>query len=186
MPAKKPPSLIARAETKAARAERAAADASTTPKTLLQLKPPAALKGHAEAVSTWKELLHLYDETEGTIVTAFDQNLLIKYCLAQAELEELSKLRAEIKDLWTAHNKTLAKMKPRADNLKDYFGALAQANALLQRFQGMDARLDGKRKYLLSLEQSLYLTPRSRAGVSPTPKDDEEPPKDGMDQLLGY
>ena len=62
-------------------------------------------------------------------------------------------------------------------------GALMQANALIQRFQGMDARLDGKRKLIFSLAQSLYLTPRSRAGVAPEEKDGEEPQSD-MDKLL--
>ena len=38
----------------------------------------------------------------------------------------------------------------------------------------LDARLDGKGKYLHSLEQSLYLTPRSRAGVAPVQKEKEK------------
>jgi hypothetical protein len=71
--------------------------------------------------------------------------------------------------------KILNTINPKADQLKDYFNALAQANALLQRFQGMDARLDGKRKLIYALAQSLYLTPRSRAGVAPTEKEPDEP-----------
>src|SRR5690606_13448911 len=96
-------------------------------------------------------------------------------CLAEEELDELYKLRADIKKLWDQHAKLLAKTKPKAEDLKDYYNALGQANALLQRFQGMDARLDGKRKMVFALAQSLYLTPRSRAGVAPPEKPAEEP-----------
>jgi hypothetical protein len=74
-------------------------------------------------------------------------------------------------------------MNPKNDALKDYFNALAQANALLQRFQGMDARLDGKRKMVFALAQSMYLTPRSRAGVAP-PEKPPEKPKSKMGGLL--
>lgn len=153
------------------------------PKTVLTTKPPAALKGHKQASDVWKRLVGLYDETEGTIITAFDQDQLVKYCLAEEELDELFILRASIKKLWLAHLRILTVMKPKADQLKDYFNALAQANALLQRFQGMDARMDGKRKLVFSLAQSLYLTPRSRAGVAPAEKEPPEP-DDPMGELL--
>ena len=183
MPARKPSSLTKRHSTKAEREARTAGESALTPKTLLQKQPPAALTGHKHASALWKELVGLYGETEGTIITAFDKDLLIKYCLAEEELTELFAMRGEIKKLWTHHTKILGRMNPKGDELKDYFNALAQANALLQRFQGMDARLDGKRKLVFSLAQSLYLTPRSRAGVAPPEKEPEQP-KDEMEQLL--
>ena len=183
MPAKKPHSLITRAETKAARAARVAGETAIMPKTQLATNPPAALKGHAEAMAIWKRLVGLYLETEGTIVTAFDSDLLIKYCLAEEELQELFALRAEIKAMWKVHVKVLGHLKPHPDDLQAYFGALSQANALLSRFQGMDARLDGKRKMVFALAQSMYLTPRSRAGVAPQARK-EEAPKDEMGKLL--
>jgi hypothetical protein len=74
-------------------------------------------------------------------------------------------------------------MKPTAAHIKDYLGALFQANALLQRYQGMDARLDGKRKLVFTLAQAMYLTPRSRAGVAPKQKEEEQP-KNEMEELL--
>lgn len=74
-------------------------------------------------------------------------------------------------------------MKPKPGQRQDYVNALTQANALLQRFQGMDARMDGKRKLVFALAQSLYLTPRSRAGVAPTEKEPEEP-KSEMEKML--
>lgn len=48
----------------------------------------------------------------------------------------------------------------------------------------LDARGDQKRKTLLQWRQSLYLTPRARAGTAPT-KREEEPEQDPMDALLG-
>jgi hypothetical protein len=183
MPARKPRALNTRKETKAQRNARIAAESAATPKTSLDKAAPASLKGHTQARKTWKRLIDLYFETEGTIVTAFDEDLLIKYCLAEEELDELFDMRSQIKKLWTAHSKLLTRIKVKPDELKIYFNTLAQANALLQRFQGMDARMDGKRKLVFALSQSLYLTPRSRAGVVPQPKEQEKP-KSAMDKVL--
>jgi len=183
MPTRKPSSLSRRHDTKAEREARTNAEDAMKPTTELTLKPPAALTGHKAAAEVWKRLVGLYFETEGTIITAFDADLLVKYCLAEEELLELFTLRGSIKKTWDKHLKILNNMKPKAIDLKDYFNALAQANALLQRFQGMDARLDGKRKLVFALAQSLYLTPRSRAGVAPEPKEPEEP-KSEMEKML--
>jgi phage terminase small subunit len=183
MPARKPSSLSTRHDTKEDRSARESAENALIPKTQLTLKPPEALKGHAHARETWQRIVGLYFETQGTIITAFDADVLVKYCLAEEELLELLALRKGIAQLWKKHTKLLAKLNPTNKNLKDYFGALAAANALLQRFQGMDARLDGKRKMIFTLAQSLYLTPRSRAGVAPEEKEPEEP-QDDMGKLL--
>jgi phage terminase small subunit len=183
MPARKPTSLTNRHSTKAERSARTDAESALMPKTELTTKPPAALTGHKTAAAVWKRLIGLYLETEGTIVTAFDSDLLIKYCLSEEELIELYGLRKSILKSLEIHLKWLNNLKPKNENLKDYFNALAQANALLQRFQGMDARMDGKRKLVFSLAQSMYLTPRSRAGVAPAEKEKPDP-EDEMDQLL--
>lgn len=183
MPTRKPTTLITRHDTKDERSARVSAETALVPKTALTIKPPSALDGHRHARAVWKRLIGLFLETQGTIITAFDADLLVKYCLAEEELSELFALRGEIKTLWSAHSKVLTGMQPTAETMKDYFNALAQANALLQRFQGMDARMDGKRKLVFSLAQSLYLTPRSRAGVAPPEKDPEQP-KSEMGGLL--
>jgi hypothetical protein len=147
------------------------------PKTPLSTKPPARLMGHVAAMETWTRLIKLYQSTKGTmIVCAFDEDVLCTYSLCEAELVELFKLRSEVKDLWDAHSKLLARFKPRTDQLQEYVGLLAQAGALLKRYQGIDARLDGKRKLLHALSQALYLNPRSRAGVSPAEKEPEPRP----------
>ncbi len=187
MPAKKPSALNDRDRHQSAadRDARASAESAMAPKTALTNNPPAALTGkvHTKAAGHWKRIIGLYLEVDGTIATAFDENIIVKYCLVLEECDWLFDIRTEVEDEYRKANKLLSKIKPKGDQLKDYFGALSQVNALLTRLQGFDARLDGKRKLALTLEQSLYLTPRARAGVAPAEKEDE-PPKRGMESVL--
>ena len=177
MPAPKPPSLIVRDETKKKKGQRAGAEEALTPTTQISKTAPAVLKDHAHAQATWRRLLGLYLEVKGTIVTSFDADLLVKYCLAEEELGELYSVRQQVKKLWDRHVKVLDKFDGdiESKDLKWYYNALAQANALLGKYKDFDARLDGKRKMIVTMAQSLYLTPRSRAGVAPPEKPNEEP-----------
>lgn len=181
MPARKPLTLITRDETLDAKRRRRDAESAMTPRTTLTLKPPPALKGHKPAADVWRRVVGLYAEVDGTIVTSFDHDLLIKYCLLEEECDWLAGIRKSIEKQYDGANVKLAKAKP--DNIDAYYKALGQLNALLTRLQGFDARLDGKRKLLHSLAQSLYLTPRSRAGVAP-PTKEPETPKSEMESLL--
>jgi phage terminase small subunit len=183
MPAKKLSALTNRHETKEEKSLREEGEKAKTPKTLLSSNPPKMISSNKTAAATWARLIGLYSEVEGTITTAFDQDLLIKYCLLEDECIKMAGLRdAILKDYNTVANQ-MSKLKPKGEEIKQYFKCLEQVNALLARYQGMDARLDGKRKLLHSLAQSLYLTPRSRAGVSPTNKKPEEP-VDPIEELL--
>jgi len=74
---------------------------------------------------------------------------------------------------WKDSEKALKKIKKTADNLKEWTAMQEVVNGFYMRIQGMDARLDGKKKLILAMQQSLYLTPRSRAGVAPTDKEPE-------------
>lgn len=127
-------------------------------------------------------MIKLYGEVDGSIATAFDQDLLAKYCLLEDECDTLQNIRDETLTEHSSIKKTLSKFgKPKTEDIKEYIALLEQKNALLARYQGLDARLDGKRKLLHALAQSLYLTPRSRAGVSPTTK--EKPKHDPMNEF---
>jgi phage terminase small subunit len=133
------------------------------------------LTGHKSAASTWRRIVALYFEVDGKIITAFDEDLLVKYCILEEECLAMEKLRdAVLKDFSKVHDR-LDRIKPKGPELKEYYKALEQVNALLARYQGLDARLDGKRKLLHALAQSLYLTPRSRAGVAPPQRQPEKP-----------
>lgn len=174
MAARKPHSLSSRHSTKAEISARTESEAAMTPTTELTVTPPPELRGHKPAAAAWKRLIKLYDETEGTIVTAFDADLLAKYCLLEEECMTLEEIRDEQLTDLDGVKKRLSKMgKPKIDDIKEYIALLEQKNALLGRYQGLDARLDGKRKLLHALAQSLYLTPRSRAGVDPKRKGEE-------------
>ena len=155
------------------------------PKTLLTAAVPVRLRGraHTLAAAVWKRTVSLYLELEGDIVTAFDYDLLVKYCLLEEEMVELEVMRGQIKIDWETNAKAAKKIKPNTDTLKDWVQMWNVVNGLFQRFQGIDARLDGKRKLLHILAQSLYLTPRSRAGVAPAEKE-VEPEGDDMDALM--
>jgi hypothetical protein len=183
MPASKPATLNTRDETKASRAARSAAESAMRPRTELTRKPPDMLAKHKVAADTWKRVVGLYMEVEGKIATSFDADLLVKYCLLEEEVIELAEMRQTIKKEWAEQLKAAKRFKPDAKQIKDYVNMWNVVNALFQRFQGMDARLDGKRKLLHALSMSLYLTPRSRAGVEP-PMKEPEAPQSEMEKVL--
>ena len=127
MPARKNSALNKRHDTKDERAARKAAEDALIPKTPISKTPPSALNGHAHAREVWTRIVGLYFETKGEIITAFDEDVLIKYCLAEEELIELKALRAQVRKLWESHLRSLGRMRPSNKNMKDYFGALMQA-----------------------------------------------------------
>ncbi len=184
MPAKKPVGLSNRHSTREEIEARESSERAMTPTTQLTLKPPPQLAKQTQAIATWKRLIGLYTETEGTIVTAFDSDLLANYCLLEQECANMQALRDAVLKDYEALAKQLAKMKPRGEEMKEFYKILEQKNALLARYQGLDARLDGKRKLQHTQAQSLYLTPRARAGVAPAEKPPAEP-EDPMEQLIG-
>jgi hypothetical protein len=183
MPARKPPALTNWHQTKAERQTKEAAHAVMTPKTQISEIPPKVLKKNSHAAATWRRLVGLYLNVEGGIINSFDERVLIQYCLAESELREMYKVRAEIKAMLDKHLEFLNSFDPKADQLKDYANLLAHANMLLERYQGMDGRIDGKRNVVFSMAQSLFLTPRSRGGIKP-PEKPAEGPKSEMDRLL--
>ena len=178
MPARKAQALSARHATKEERELRAAGEAAMMPETKLTAAVPAALKKYKHAAAVWRKLIKLYGQIDGVIVTAFDENMIVKYCKLEEEVLQLEKIREITAGDYDAQAKAARKMKG-----EDAWKAWVVVNALSQRLQGWDARLDGKRKLLHTLEQSLYMTPRSRAGVAPPEKEHREP-DDPMAALL--
>ena len=183
MPARKPRSLNQRHDTGADRTARAESESAMTPKTELTLRPPAELKGNALAQAEWKRVISRFNELQGTIATSLDLRLLIAYCEVVSEQEEHKALIKELKKAHADMLKTLKKTKITVENNKDVAAMWEQLNKLTVNIKGWDARLDGKRKHRYELEQALYLTPRSRAGVTPEEKP-KETPKSEMDNLL--
>jgi hypothetical protein len=102
------------------------------------------------------------------IVSTLDLDQLADYCLLIGQVAELDRLRAA----------TLASWERMAQE-----GKAEQAGELLDLILKIDARSDRKRSLLNQLRQSLYLTPRSRAGTAPKPKP-AEPELDDLEKYL--
>jgi len=182
MPAKKPAGLIERHETAAEAAERAQKENALRPRRLLPGEPPARLDGYLIARATWRRMMRRWSELEAVIVTSLDWDMLIDYCILMEQVVELDKMRRSAYQVWEKLDEALEKLSdetPAEDQVKMWMkvgGALSDATKL-------DGRVDRKRALLHQWRQSLYLTPRSRAGTAPTKKEKEEPPDD-MEQLL--
>jgi phage terminase small subunit len=180
MAPRKPATLISRDETKADRQARVDGESSLQPVSELSQKPPAQLFGHHVAWAHWKRLIGLYQEIEGKVVTAFDVDLLLDYCMVIEELRvDLPQLQ---KMLMVTYERLDAKTKDVEDD-ETLFKITRELSTLAARIQAMDARRDRKRTLAQNLRQTLYLTPRSRAGVAPPTKPPDEP-DDDMEKLL--
>ncbi len=168
MPARKPKALITRHETAAEQRERESREAAMRPEQGLPMAP-ARLEGHAVAAATWRRLIRLYGEIEGEIITRLDMDLLIDYCMLSEQLAEMDKMRASVVAAWQ-------KM---MDDKADPEAVMSAVDTAVK----LDGRIDRKRALLFQMRQSLYMTPRARAGVAPAKREEPEEPTD-MDQLL--
>lgn len=187
MPARKPSSLITRHETAAEQAERTERESAVRPVRTLPVSPPAQIKDRPGAQVAWRYLMRRFGETEGEIVTGFDLHLLINFCVAIEQLAQLNMMRDAAYDAWLElakkHKELLSK------ELAD--DAVFMAVKVVGAFDAvikLDGRIDRKVDLLHKLAQSLYLTPRSRAGVAPTRREAEAQPdelEELMDEFVG-
>ncbi len=143
---------------------------------------PARLDGRETAAATWRRLMREFAGIEGEIVTRLDMDLLIDYCLLMDQLVELDQMRKSAKEIWEQLDE--ARKKSLTDG--DLVGALSIATKVNYAFDNivkLDSRADRKRALLFQMKQSLYLTPRARAGVAPARKEEPVPPDD-LEMLL--
>ena len=182
MPARKPRDLHNRHDTKADRQARADHESSVDPGGGLPMSAPARLVGHPVAEAAWRRLMRLYSEMEAAIVTRLDMDLLIDYCVLLEQISEIDKMRSVAYAVWL----TLAGAHEELLKRKERDAAAEMAVKVTGAFDAvikLDGRADRKRALALQLRQSLYLTPRARAGVAPAKKEEPEPP-DELEQLL--
>jgi hypothetical protein len=182
MPAKKPASLIKRHETAAERQTRAKNEAALRPGRGLPVSAPAVLKGHAVAVRTWRAALRMYSDLEGEIVTRLDFDQLVDYCMLVQHLSEIDHMREMAYQAWLE----LAKEHDRLLEVELVDEAVLMAIKVVGAFDAitrLDTRAERKRALLKQYRESLYLTPRSRAGTAPDKKAPPEP-TDEFEQLL--
>lgn len=182
MPAKKPLGLHNSAATKAARQARAEHESAVDPGGGLPMNAPARLIGHQVASVAWRRLMRLYAEMEAAVVTRLDMDLLIDYCILIEQVGEIDRMRSAAYAVWL----TLANQHEELVKQKERDAAAEMAVRVTGAFDAvikLDGRADRKRALALQLRQSLYLTPRARAGVAPAKKEEPEAP-DEMEQLL--
>lgn len=161
MPAGKPSALHTRHATKAEAEKRSAVESLMSGRAL-SARVPGRLKGHGPATAAWRRLMAELKELEAVIVTRLDLDLLIDYCMLTEQVEELDELR---RDTYRAIKDRQAEKQPIEED---------DIDAVIK----IDGRVDRKRALLLQMRQSLYLTPRARAGVAPKekePKSQEDP-----------
>ena len=174
--------MIERHETIDEKQERRRRESSVRPRKRISVQAPARLKGHEGAARAWRRIMRLYAELEGEIVTRLDTDLLVDYCLLMEQLEEMDCIRQAAGEVW----KLLEAKRQELMAQGDIENAIIVGAKALSAFEGMvklDGRVDRKRDLLHKWRQSLYLTPRARAGVAPKEKEPEEAP-DELERLL--
>lgn len=175
MPAKKPQGLHTRHSTKSEKEQRTAEEELLRSKRRLP-QEPARLEGHARASAVWRRLLKEFDGLEAEIITRLDMDLLLDYCILAEQVEELDELRSAAYATWGVFMRAFEEVKG-----LDPLEASKQAGKVADAFEHIikiDGRADRKRSLLLQLRQSMYLTPRARAGAAPKSKEPEEEPDD--------
>jgi hypothetical protein len=176
MAAKKPVDLIVRHETKDTKQRRLSLENDLTPKKGLTVRAPAQLTGNVER-QVWQETIKLYLSLDARIVSVLDRGLLIDYCTACQQRQEIDDMRTSamsnyLKSEAILQQVELSKQEVEPKVMLRLIAAVARgADAVLK----LDARADNKRKMIHTLRQGLMLTPRSRGGVSPEDKPKKEP-----------
>lgn len=178
----KPAGLVRRAETKAKKQARIDRESAMAPEHGLPSNPPARLKDRKVASAIWRKLLRRYDELETQIVSGLDWILVENFCLSVDELDRLIDMQGAAYQIWLqlgeAHKKLTQEEK--------YDDAVLMATQVVGAYDAylkLDARIDRKKELLHKLGQSLYVTPRARAGAAPAKKEAPEEP-DEMEKLL--
>jgi len=183
MPARKPSALITRHETAAEQAERTARESSARPARTVPASPPAQFKHRQIAQTAWRYLVRRFGEAEGEIITGFDLHLLINFCMAIEQLAQLNMMRDKAYEAWLQLAGEHTRLIDDEGEAEDIVLAAVRVVNAFEAVLKLDSRIDRKVDLLHKLAQSLYLTPRSRAGVAPTRKEAETPP-DELEQLM--
>ena len=115
-----------------------------------------------------------------------DKGLLIDFCVACEQRVQIDGLRTIAMHNYEKAQQTLEKIlnsRKQEIEVKAFTKANNSVNCSMDEIVKLDARADAKRKMILSMRQSLFLTPRARAGAIPNEKPAEKP-KSATDQLI--
>jgi len=174
--------LVTRAETNEKKAQRAQKEESLRPNRGLPKDAPALLKNYPVAQAAWRAIIREYNDLEREIVTRLDFDHLVDYCMLKQHLSEIQHIRElalqVCQELSSEHTRLLSEGK--ADEAIIIAIKIVGAFDAIARF---DTRAERKRALIKQWRESLYLTPRARAGTVPRAKEKEEAPDD-MEKLL--
>ena len=195
MPAKKPADLVVRHETLEEKNQRFSAEIVNKTGRNLPSSAPKELKGHAFARESWRRLMREFESLKADRVDSQDRDLMIAYCLTLEEEQDLLVMRRAALEDWRdrrddvlMHRKHMAGYDREGETwdvlAKQLIQIVNKVQLAYKTVLEIDARLDRKRSSLLTYQQQMYLTPRSRAGVVPE-RAEEDSPLDEMEKLLG-
>lgn len=141
------PLLFSRKPGSAPREKRKRAAESAFAAGALPKNPPGELAGMKAARRAWREVMQAHEQLPGELFNALDRGFLIGYCLARQGRQDSLELAAQL--------------------AKDYKEGKTGMTALLA------ARVELRQatRLVADLEKQLYGTPKSRAGVSPAPRE---------------
>lgn len=143
---------------------------------------PRTLKDHKVAQAAWRRLMREFSRVEAVLVTRLDMDQLIDYCMLEEQKVEIDQMRRAAYESMLALAVELDVLR-KLNNIEDAAKVASRVIDATNEVVQLDSRADRKRDLLMKLRQSLYLTPRARAGAAPKTKV-EEPPEDPFEQLL--
>lgn len=182
MPAKKPVDLQTRHATKSEKLDRVESEESMRSERPVPKDPPAQLKKNPIAMATWRRLIREYSRVEAVIVSRLDIDLLIDYCVLTSQLDEIDRLRSTAIEVWTMLNKQRVECIEKAQ-MDQALSLADKISKLFETILKLDGRTDRKRDMLVKIRQSMYMTPRARAGTAPKVKA-TPPPEDPFETYL--
>ncbi len=154
-----------------------------TPKGKLPLTPPAELRADPVARREWRKLARLFNELQAQILTRLDLGMLEEYCRLKSRFEDIAGLREKTRillgELLKAYEDRDAPVSEKLELLKPIRSAQIDLNKL-------DMAMNSTGRLLMDLAKALYLLPRSRGGVTPPPKPEDEPDLNDVIPIGGY
>jgi phage terminase small subunit len=132
----------------------------------LPKSPPAELADMPAAKAAWRELTRAADALPAPLFNGLDRASLVGYCLARQAREDAKALALQVHKAYTA------------------------GDVELKSLLAVRVELRQASRLAADLEKQLYLSPKSRAGVNPEPRELSEEEKlkaelDNLENLLG-
>jgi phage terminase small subunit len=178
-PARKPIGLKTKHLTAAEKQAGARDEESMKPKRGLPKNPPARLSGHKVAEATWRQMMREWSNLEAVIVTRLDLDHLLDYCLLMEQVTQFDQMRDVAYQIWL----DLSQERQKLLDEKQLDAALAigiEAIGAYDAITKSQVRAERIRTMLKLWRESLYLTPRARAGTAPAQKKAEDPDLDDI------